>query len=567
MPNFSNLSDDEVKSAYRKAKPFSADESALGAEMQRRESSSRSNTIARQDSVTSPKPTSGYAITPSSQQLNRQNQVIGSSPQQAGNKISEPTGPLSGGAAFSNQKLQSLKVSKVQSNRFAPNSTTLLRQDRLTGSLPETIDPIGDPTAELILSARGTVYLVKMSAEYGPGLYAIDNLTRKTLAPDSPTGLRDKITFEDRGGLTGTKSIILINGIEFNQSDITSQIPCLNNFKAFYSFGQNFGQAAIIGEVLLGPLGDIDVDGVKRIIDFFWSNRVSEKRVPIGVSISGEAHWVYLTGLKIGQIDAQFHILPFVLVGTLLDIKRDRANRINIQGKVISDGDLDEPSLFKALTNPSGRIGSTSKTWKGPFKLPPDGPEIGNGNQAGHISADNDPSEADIAEAEAAAAARGEPTSYAGAVANFTAADIRDKIANKGEVTTAAKETQLLIEERKRIEQNKDRIARETGSRPGRTSEDDTLDRAIKFGSERAAAEANLRALQAEEAAPLTPQQWLDDPSRQDQLKNFRVQMSKAAQYNEGLAARLGPEAFDKETIQEQKKEEVERIFNPTIVN
>ena len=244
----------------------------------------------------------------------------------------------------------------IQSNRFVQNSQiTLLRQDRSSGSLPETLTPQEDPSSEMILSARGTVYLVKLSANYGPGLYAIDDLTREVIAPDSASKspIRAGVQQGDAGNLINSKSPILITGIEFNQSDIVSQMPCLNNFKVFYSFGQNFGQVVITGEVLLGPLGDVNVDGVNRVVDFFWKYRVSERHLPIAVSVAWNAYFVYLTGMRIGQIDPQFHVMPFVMIGTLLDIKRETTASINLPGRVINGGSLNDPTLFRALINPS----------------------------------------------------------------------------------------------------------------------------------------------------------------------------------------------------------------------
>lgn len=196
--------------------------------------------------------------------------------------------------------------------------------------------------SNMILSARGTFYQVKLASNYGPGVYSIDELTREVTAPDF-TG---PSLFRRPGEAT---SPILLTGVEFNQVDITSQVPCLDNVKVFYSFGQNFGQVVISGEVLLGPLGDINYDGVDRLISFFWKNRVSEKRQAIAVSVANNSYFVYLTGLRISRVDPDFHIMPFVMFGTLLDISRENASVVNVSGKVVHGGNLDEPSLFQAM--------------------------------------------------------------------------------------------------------------------------------------------------------------------------------------------------------------------------
>lgn len=250
--------------------------------------------------------------------------------------------PVEDQVALARQKAVEDQV-KSDPSRFQPSQKDLLRQPGVEDVIPTstTASQLGDESV-MILSARGTFYLVKLASTYGPGIYAIDELTRSVIAPDF-TG-----QVQDRPG--ETNSPILLTSIEFNQVDITSQVPCLNNVKVFYSFGQNFGQVVISGEVLLGPLGNLSYDGVNRLVGFFWKHRVSVLKKPVAISVANNSYFVYLTGLRIGQVNADFHILPFVMFGTLLDIEREKANEINASGTVITEGSLDEPSLFDALT-------------------------------------------------------------------------------------------------------------------------------------------------------------------------------------------------------------------------
>jgi hypothetical protein len=215
----------------------------------------------------------------------------------------------------------------------------LLRQPGVEDVIPNvgTSSQLGG-NSTMILSARGTFYQIRLAETYGPGVYAIDELTR---GQDQPLG-EGQTSFLLR-------SPILLNSIEFNQTDIVSPMPCLDNVKVFYSFGQNFGQAVISGEVLLGPLGNISYDGVDRLVDFFWKNRVSVTHRPIAVSVANNPYFVYLTGLRIGRVDSEFHILPFAMFGTLLDLNREETNVVNVRGRVVTGGSLDEPSLYAAL--------------------------------------------------------------------------------------------------------------------------------------------------------------------------------------------------------------------------
>lgn len=224
------------------------------------------------------------------------------------------------------------------------NADLMAEMEQNSGSLlSQTIGPVAggantfllEGESTVILSARGAFYQVRLASNYGPGVYGIDELNR------------DQI-FRPR---SATASPILVTAIDFNQTDITSQVPCLDNAKVFYSYGQNFGQASIGGEILLGPLGDINYDGVNQLIDFFWKHRVSRKKTAIAVNVAGNAYFVYLTGLKIGVVDPEYHIMPFAMVGTLLDIQRDKANRINVAGTV--DIGTTGSSLFSGLSKTS----------------------------------------------------------------------------------------------------------------------------------------------------------------------------------------------------------------------
>lgn len=236
------------------------------------------------------------------------------------------------------ERTAELSTKTTQGTGLFSNTTAYAAQVLRNQKINPT-GPVEPPS--VILSARGTFYLVKLSDTYGPGIYAIDELTREVLAPNTvgPSATQQ----------WAERSPILLTSVEFNQVDITSQVPCLNNVKVFYSFGQNFGQVVIQGEVLLGPLGDLSYAGVERLVSFFWRNRVSVKRQPVAISVADNAYFVYLTGLRIGQVVADFHIMPFVMFGTLLDITREKASAVNRQGQVITGGSLNEPSLFTAL--------------------------------------------------------------------------------------------------------------------------------------------------------------------------------------------------------------------------
>ena len=193
--------------------------------------------------------------------------------------------------------------------------------------------------SQLILSTRGTFYRADITDDSSPGMYAVDELNRY---------MRTRMDSEADGS---PQTPVLLTTIEFSQTDITSEMPCLNNVKVFYTFGQNFGQVQIGGEILLGPIGAIQRHnaGFRLIKDFFYEYRVSRYRLPIAVSIANESYYVYLKGLKVGAIDPNFHVMGFVLFGTLLDIGREDYNLVNPRSLVVTTENIDSSALISAL--------------------------------------------------------------------------------------------------------------------------------------------------------------------------------------------------------------------------
>ena len=234
-----------------------------------------------------------------------------------------------GNSALSNTVVNSPSLA----GEFTPPPTTATQpgvpQSNALGIMPGA----GNNTT-MILSARGAFYQVSLAqnaAGASKAFYDVDNLT---INPDQ----------------TSPQSPILLTGVQFRDSDIVGRVPCLNNYKVYYSFGQNFGDISIAGEVFLGPLGGVKTDGVNRLRNFFAKYRVSVYNKPIMVSIVDKAYYVYLEGLQIMAIDAMFHIMPFVMFGTLVDISRTASSLLNPTTVVLSTQNLTDNTLAKALS-------------------------------------------------------------------------------------------------------------------------------------------------------------------------------------------------------------------------
>jgi len=184
----------------------------------------------------------------------------------------------------------------------------------------------------MILSARGAFYQVSLldATNSSKSVYAVDKLTINV-------------------DTTSPKSPILIDGIRTRESDIVSRTPCLNNFKVYYSFGQNFGDISVSGVVLLGPMGDVNTDGVKRLRDFFAKYRVSEYQQTIVVNAMDKSYSMFLEGIQIMEVDRDYHVMPFALFGTQVDLSRTAPPNVNPNTVVLADKNLDDKSLAAAL--------------------------------------------------------------------------------------------------------------------------------------------------------------------------------------------------------------------------
>ena len=233
--------------------------------------------------------------------------------------------------------------------------------------------------SESFLAARGTFYRVPLRSGTGPGLYAVEGLSQfiensrrdrnelirrgkfdanfaspKEITSDmgdeqiranqdfnesiaSENARRsdqDRQTAIDKNTLGSTP--VLIMGISIEQNDIVSAVSCLNNIKVFYTFGQAFGNVHIRGEMLLGPLGSIQSDGVRILSEFFNQQRVSNLKKTTTFSIAQTAYQMYLTGLTIGDVDREFHVLPFLLSGILVDPANQNSSLLNPANQVIA---------------------------------------------------------------------------------------------------------------------------------------------------------------------------------------------------------------------------------------
>lgn len=176
--------------------------------------------------------------------------------------------------------------------------------------------------------------------EYEQGLREQDIVKIEQAYESALNDLRDAAANEDRKieDMRDRRNQVpvLMNGIRIGQRDIVSEMPCLANVKVFYVFGQSFGQVQVAGQILLGPLGTAHSDGVELLTQFFNKFRVSNYKKPVTATIAQNHYQVYVTGLMIGEVDPELHILPFGVIGTLLDPDNEGDSYVNL-GPQVSD--------------------------------------------------------------------------------------------------------------------------------------------------------------------------------------------------------------------------------------
>lgn len=149
-------------------------------------------------------------------------------------------------------------------------------------------------------------------------------------------GIKTEQNANRNAASTQLRCPILITDISTQQTDLVSVMSCLNNVKVMYTFGQMMGNVTIRGNVLLGPLGSVQSDGVARLDEWYNTYRVSVYKKPISFCIGGRAFKMFLTGMAYGAADPELNILPFGAVGTFIDPKNEDTQVFNPDNSIVT---------------------------------------------------------------------------------------------------------------------------------------------------------------------------------------------------------------------------------------
>lgn len=117
-------------------------------------------------------------------------------------------------------------------------------------------------------------------------------------------------------GLMG-HSLITIDSINPVEQDIAHPVVAVDNHRALYKFGKNFGQITVRGTVYLGPSrGAAGADVLGQVSNAFDKLRLASKGKPVNVSItSGYKCKAYFTSMGFGEADPNVNKVAYVLNG------------------------------------------------------------------------------------------------------------------------------------------------------------------------------------------------------------------------------------------------------------
>lgn len=117
--------------------------------------------------------------------------------------------------------------------------------------------------------------------------------------------------------------LITIDDIQPTEADIASPVVAVDDHRAIYRFGSNFGQIQVHGTIYLGSSKGASAAGVlSKVASAFKKIRLSKKKAPTNVSItSGYKCKAYFTGLAFGQSDPNVNKVAYTITGLIAPSK------------------------------------------------------------------------------------------------------------------------------------------------------------------------------------------------------------------------------------------------------
>lgn len=114
-------------------------------------------------------------------------------------------------------------------------------------------------------------------------------------------------------GQHSNDKVILMDGIQYSESDVVLPIVALDDKRVLYSFGKNFGEFVLQGTIYILKCSGGITSAVKDLKDQFDGNRVAQKLTPCNLSALNLSAKIYITGLAYSNVNVQNQTISFGL--------------------------------------------------------------------------------------------------------------------------------------------------------------------------------------------------------------------------------------------------------------
>lgn len=111
-------------------------------------------------------------------------------------------------------------------------------------------------------------------------------------------------------------SPIILTNFHLKFKDYVTPVDCLDDLRILYSFGKTFGEVSIMGVAFLGC--SKSGASLSAVNSWFESNRVSNKKSPVSVSIAGKVKAkAYITELTYSDVNSVQQSIGFTISGVV----------------------------------------------------------------------------------------------------------------------------------------------------------------------------------------------------------------------------------------------------------
>lgn len=115
-----------------------------------------------------------------------------------------------------------------------------------------------------------------------------------------------------------SNGLITIDDIQPTEQDISYPVVAVDDHRAIYKFGKNFGQIVVRGTIYLGSNTEKSSKVIQRANQAFQKLRLASTSKPVNVSItSGYKCKAYFTSMAFGQADPNLNRVAYILSGVI----------------------------------------------------------------------------------------------------------------------------------------------------------------------------------------------------------------------------------------------------------